>query len=354
MAGSPVAPLADPSVRRVAYVRARVGLGDLLCTVPALRALRAARPDVRLTFVTWPETAPVVGRFRAYVDELLPFPGYPGIPERTPRPDLFDAFLAAAAARRFDLALQAYGDRPAANEVTALVPARRTGGFAARGFTGSGALHLPYPDRVHEIHRHLRLVEHLGVPPGADDTPEFPVRVADLTAYAALGRAHGLREGRYAVLHPGATCASRRWPPERFAAVADALAERAGLRIVVTGVRGEEAVTAALARHARTPVVDLTGRTTLGAFACLLRGAALLVANDTGAAHLAAATGTPSVTVFLSGDPVRWAHRGRRHRALSAGVACSPCPHLTCPIDFRCAHALAPGTVVAAALALLG
>ena len=68
-------PLVDPAVRRVALVRLRVGLGDLLCSLPALRRLRAARPDLRVGLVTWPETAEVVARMGEAVDELMPFPG---------------------------------------------------------------------------------------------------------------------------------------------------------------------------------------------------------------------------------------------------------------------------------------
>jgi ADP-heptose:LPS heptosyltransferase len=154
------------------------------------------------------------------------------------------------------------------------------------------------------------------------------------------------------VLHPGASSPSRWWPAARFAQVADGLHAR-GLRVVVTGVRGEEAITAEVARRASAPVVDLTARTPLGLFACVLTDAALLVVNDTGAAHLAAATRTPSVTLFLAGDPVRWAYRDPRHRIARAGVPCSPCPHLECPIDFRCAHRVPAEAVLAQADALL-
>jgi ADP-heptose:LPS heptosyltransferase len=100
----------------------------------------------------------------------------------------------------------------------------------------------------------------------------------------------------------------------------------------------------------RAPAVDLAGRTSLGGVAALLEGAALQVCSDTGAAHVAAAVGTPSAVVFLSGDPVRWAHPG--HRVARVPVECSPCRHLACPIDHRCATRLAPADVLAAVDAL--
>jgi ADP-heptose:LPS heptosyltransferase len=98
----------------------------------------------------------------------------------------------------------------------------------------------------------------------------------------------------------------------------------------------------------RAPATDLTGATSLGGLAALLRDSAVLVGNDTGTAHLAAAVGARTVTVFLPGDPVRWAHTGPRHRAVVADVPCAPCPHLECPIDFRCATSVQPPDVLAA------
>lgn len=346
-----IPPLADPAVHRIAVVRLRVGLGDLLCSAPALHRLRAARPDVRVTLVTWAETASVVRRMGRLVDELLPFPGIDGIPDRTPDPAGWEPFLAAARGRRFDLALQMYGDRPAANRVTAALGARLTGGFAPTGWQPPAAdrhRFLRYPRELHEVDRHVRLLEHLGLPVGDPAPMQFPVTPADEAEHAATLARHRLRPGRYAVLHPGASSPTRRWPAGHFAAVGDALAGD-GWSVVVTGVPGERTIGAEVTARMRAPAVDLTGVTRLGGLAALLRDCAVLVGNDTGTAHLAAAVGAASVTVFLAGDPVRWAHRGPRQRTVSADVPCAPCPHLACPIDFRCAASVPPEAVAAPA-----
>lgn len=334
--------LRDPRLRRIALVRLSVGLGDLICSAPAWRALRRTRPDLRITVVTWSETAPVLARLRRYADELLPFPGYPGIPERPPQPEALPDFLVAAHARHFDLAVQCYGDNPRANEVTELLGANRIAGFRPGGWEPARdpGLHVPYPRETHEVDRHLRLMERLGaeVPPGAGEL-EFPLRAADHAEWARLRDRFGLRPGEYAVLHPGAGASSRRWPPERFAEVGDALARR-GLRIVLGGVRAERYRTGRVAAAMTQPSLDLAGRTSLGGYALLLREAHVLVGNDTGATQLAAAVGGRTVTVFLAGDPVRWAHPPPRHRIARVEVGCNPCPHLDCPIDFRCAYRL--------------
>jgi ADP-heptose:LPS heptosyltransferase len=343
------APLADPSVRSVLLVRLRVGLGDLLCTVPAVRALRAARPDLHVALATWPEMAGVLARLPE-VDELVPFPGVDGIPERPPDGS-FDRWCSEVSARGFDLALQVYGDNPAANLVTARTGARLVGGFAPTrgGLHLDPALHVPYPHSLHEVERHLRLLEHLGLPPGADRALSWPVRPDDEGARERLG----LPPGPYAVLHPGATSSSRRWPVERFAEVGDALAGD-GLQVLVGGVPAEAGTTAALVDALSCGALDLTGRTTLGEYAVLLRDADVVVANDTGTAHLSAAVGGRVVTVFLSGDPVRWRHPEHLQRVARADVGCNPCPHLDCPIDHRCATRVSAQEVLAAARAIRG
>lgn len=340
---------------RVAVVRLRTGLGDLMCGVPALRALRSRLPNARVTLVTYPEMADVVARMSSWVDELLAFPGYPGIPERPPHPDAWAAWVAAARERRFDLALQAYGANTAANAVTAALGATRTGGFFVPGaWDADLEVSIPYPQHLHEVDRHLALMTHLGAPPADRGELELPIRADEERAHTALLARTGLRPGGYALVHPGATSASRRWPAERFAQVGDALAAR-GLAVAVTGVAGEEALTGAVTAGMRAPGLDLCGATTLGGAAALCRDAALVVANDTGTGHIAAAAGTPSVTVFLSGDPRRFGPRARgaAGRVARVQVECNPCAHLVCPIDHRCALRLDPARVVAEADAAL-
>jgi ADP-heptose:LPS heptosyltransferase len=127
-----------------------------------------------------------------------------------------------------------------------------------------------------------------------------------------------------------------------------------GLEVAIVGTRAERALGRSVVEAMRAPAVDLCGRTGLGALAALLADARLLVGNDSGPAHLAAALGTPSVTLFLSGDPVRWSYDSERHRVARVQVECNPCPHLSCPIDHRCASRLHVGAVLAQVDAVLG
>ena len=122
------------------------------------------------------------------------------------------------------------------------------------------------------------------------------------------------------MVHPGARLAPWRWSPAGFAAVGDALAER-GLRVVLSGSEDEAPITAQVAEAMSSPALDLAGRTSLGGLGALVDGARLLVTNDTGASHVAAALRTPSVVVFTASDPRRWAPLdGALHRIASAPV----------------------------------
>ncbi len=304
-----------PAPRRVAVLRA-LQLGDMLCAVPALRALRAGLPDAHITLVGLPWARTFADRFSHYVDDLLVLPGYPGLPEMSPDVRALPGFLAAAQARRFDLAVQMHGSGTITNPLLELLGANRTAGFyTPGGYVPDPDRFLPYPEDQPEIRRALRLVEFLGLPPLGEHL-ELPLCPEDSAALANVSGARGLRPGDYVCIHPGARAADRRWSPLAFARVADALGET-GLQVVLTGAKEEADVTRAVADATRRRPLDLTGQTTLGALAALFSRARLLVCNDTGVSHVAVALGTPSVVLFTGSDPARWAPLNtHRHRPI--------------------------------------
>ncbi len=316
--------LVDPLPRRVAVFRA-LQLGDLLCTIPALRALRTALPGARITLLGLPWARSFVERFHHYVDFFLEFPGYPGLPERPAQIHQLPEFMAAVQREEFDLLIQMHGSGTITNPLVACFGARRVAGFYLPGHFCPDADHfLPYPERVPEVWRHLRLMEFLGVKPQGEHL-EFPVHPADRRALRALPGAEALRPGTYVCVHPGARAASRRWPAERFGAVADRLAAK-GLRVVLTGTREEKPLTAAVAGAMGRQPIDLVGRTDLGSLAALLEGARLLLCNDTGVSHLAAALRVPSVVVFHGmADVEGWPPLDRvRHRVVCRVTTVTP------------------------------
>ena len=312
--------LADPRIggevpERIVILRA-LQLGDLLCAVPAFRAIRSAWPAAEIVLIGLPWAQAFAERFGIYLDGFRAFPGYPGLPETPPDEARYAEFAAAIRAERFDLAIQLHGSGSFVNQVVADLAARRAAGFFLPGdVIPDPELFIPWPETGLEINRLLTLVDALGVPRRGDHL-EFPVRTLDRDTLHAIAGVADLVPGAYICVHPGASVPARRWPAEHFAAVADALADR-DFRIVLTGSAAEADLTRAVAGAMRHPALDLAGRTELGALAALIDGSRLLVSNDTGVAHLAVARKVPSVIISTGTNPDRWAPIDRsRHRVL--------------------------------------
>lgn len=291
--------------RRVLVMRCLRGLGDLLCTVPALRALRSALPGARIDLLGLGSSASFAERFDAYVDELVEFTGFPGIPESPPDVHRLPGFLARVHARRYDAVLQMHGNGRVSNILAVALGAPVTAGFYEPGaYLPDERWFLPYPEGIHEARRLLVLTSFLGVPPAGEHL-ELPLTPEERDDAGRMLDEAGV-SGEYAVIHPGAQNVRRRWSTEAFAQAADRLADR-GLHVVLTGTPAEAHVTRHAAALMRASVADLAGRTGLGQFGALVRGARVLLTNDTGASHVAAALRVPSVVVFTGeSEPERW------------------------------------------------
>ena len=328
-------------------------LGDLLCAVPALRALRAAAPRARITLIglAWAET--LAARFAHYVDDFIAFPGWPGFPEQPCAVAALPAFLQIVQARRFDLALQMHGSGRLSNPLVAAFGARRTAGFFVPGeYCPDTETFQPWREE-HEIRRYLGLMRALGAP-SQGSLLEFPLHDADRRSLDGVRALRPVIDRDYVVVHPGAQLPSRRWHAERFAEAADALGDD-GYAIVLTGTANEAPLTRSVAAAMRHAALDAAGATTLGAVAALIDGARLLVANDTGVGHIAAARRTPSVIVACGSDVGRWMPLDTAlHRVLHQPIECRPCAHVRCPIGHPCAAGVRTENVIGTARALLG
>ena len=257
----------------VAVALRPLGLGDLLTGVPAIRGIRAAVPDHTLVLATTPALAPLAGLIDA-VDEVLPAAELEPLDWAGPPPQL---------------AVDLHGKGPLSHVVVADLHPERLLTFDSPGYPGP----TWYADE-HEVGRWCRLVsEGLGVPcdPDALDlaVPPGPPVAAGVT-----------------VVHPGAAYPGRRWPPERFAAVARHLAD-AGHDVRITGGPAERELAQTVATAAGLPDdAVLAGRTTSLELAGVVAAARLVVCGDTGVAHLASAYRRPSVVLFGPVSPALW------------------------------------------------
>ena len=336
--------LAAP-IDRIAVFRALM-LGDMLCATPALRAVRAALPGAEITLVGLPWARSLAQRLGC-VDHFVEFPGYPGLPERACDLRAFPAFIQDMKARDLDIVLQLHGSGGISNPLIALFRGRQSAGFRSR--TGwwppdEAGRFIPWPERVHEIERLLALTDRLGMPRRGLHL-DYPVSDDDRTELAALWPA--MAQARpYVCIHAGAQLSSRRWPVDRFAAVADVIAEQ-GRTVVLTGSAQETELVAELAARMRRPSVNLAGRTSLWTLGALVEGAERVVCNDTGISHIAAALRRPSLVVSSGSDVSRWAPLdAERHQVLWHDLPCRPCGYAVCPEQHDCARAVTVDDVV--------
>jgi len=313
-----------------------LGLGDLLTGLPALRGLRTALPDRRIVLAA-PRWLEPVARLSGALDAVVD-----------------TAPLAVPAVPAPELAVNLHGRGPESTAALRATGPRRLWAF---GLPDGPAHRVAAPVDVsgrveHETRRWCRLLAWYGVPcdPGDLRLPR-PVLSASApdTPFAPSGMP-GTRASPV-IVHPGGAAPARRWPPERWAAVARRLTA-AGWPVVITGGRHEVDVARRVARLAGLPATSvLAGRTDLLELCGLVCDAALLLAADTGIGHLATAYGTPSVLLFGPVSPAEWGPPASRpiHRSLWSGRpgdprATSPDPGLL---------ALAVDDVTRAALDLL-
>jgi lipopolysaccharide heptosyltransferase II len=335
------------------------GMGDVLMTSPAFRALGESHPARRITVLT-SSAGGTITPLLPGVDETIVYDA-PWMKATPPRADAADdaRMIARLRDHDFDAAVifttHTQSPLPAALMCfLAGIPARlaycRENPYQLLtdwvGEPDAGA-----PSR-HEVERHLDLVRTAGAVT-ADDriVMEIPER-ARRSARAALHAVPVDTFRPWALLHPGATAPSRRYPPEHFARVASALAVH-GVTPVFTGAASELPLVDEIRAMSAGGSVSLAGRLDVPSLAALIDAAPALITNNTGPAHIAAATGTPVVVLYaltnLQHQPWR-----ARSRVLSYDVPCHGCYRSVCPEGHHlCLRGVAPESVVDATLELL-
>jgi ADP-heptose:LPS heptosyltransferase len=272
--GGPTRGRPTPDRPRLLVLRA-LGLGDLLTGVPALRALRQAYPDHELVLAA-PRVLEPLAELAGAADRVLDATGLSPVPWDGEAPDL---------------AVNLHGRGPQSHGLLAALRPRRLVAFGCPDASHEGPA---WRAEEHEVRRWCRLLEeslHLSADPRdlGLPVPQTPAAVPGAV-----------------VVHPGAAYPARRWPPQRFAAVAR-WAVLAGHDVVVTGGPDEVGLAEEVRRRADLPRrAVLAGRTDLTQLAAQIASARLLVSGDTGVAHLASAFSTPSVLLFGPTAPSRW------------------------------------------------
>lgn len=321
-------------------VRAPNWVGDAVLSIPALKSLRQRFPSARITLLA---RAWVAGLFQssAFLDRIWRLsPNWVANVRRT-RQARFDTGI---------LLTNSFGS----------AVAMRAGGVTERiGYATemrSALLTRPVslePGKHHQTHYYLNLLESAFGPGPAPDIGMTPSeeerdRARRVLTQAGLGDAQ-----RLLVLSPGAAFGSaKRWTEAGFAGLADRL-ESEGFRTVIVGSAAEREIGDRVAALMHRPATNLAGQTDLETLVGLLASAALVVTNDSGPMHVAAALGTPTLGIFGATDPEVTGPVGPRTRVVSHEVECSPCLLRNCPIDHRCMEGLSVERVFEASCSLV-
>jgi ADP-heptose:LPS heptosyltransferase len=312
-------------------------VGDVLLAGPAVRALAASATEV--TFLSAPGAGAAAGLLPG-VDRVVTFaaPWILADPAPVDGPAV-DRLVATVRELAVDEAVVFTSFHQSALPLALLLRLAGVRRIAAISEDYPGSLldvRHRVPDDLHEVERALSLAQAAGYRLPATDDNRLRVRLPDPSAPGGPGGRRdpaplGPLPDGYVVVHPGASVPARTWAPDRFAE-AVAVLGAAGLTVVVTGTAAEADLTARVAAGHRG-AVDAAGLLDLAALANVLRGAAAVVVGNTGPAHLAAAVGTPVVSVFPPTVPaVRWRPWGVPHVLLGdQGIACAGCRARCCP-----------------------
>ena len=339
-------------------------LGDVLMTTPAIRALKASQPRRRITLLTssaGAKVAPLVPE----IDDFIVYDS-PWINLTAPRANSRPEYEMADELRRrqFDAAaiFTVYSQNPlpaACLCYLADIPLRLAHCHENPYQLLTEWVHDPEPQQFirHEVQRQLDLVASVGAASGASSEDEHLSLAipAGATGYAlSLLDEVGLnRERPWLVIHPGVTALSRRYPPESYAEVARRLVVEKGYQVVFTGTGGEGELVGQIQSDMGAPSISVVDRLDLGQMAALLALSPLLIANNTGPVHVAAAVGTPVVDLYALTNPQHtpWAVP---HRVLCHDVPCKYCYRSVCPEGHHdCLRLVTPEAVVQAAGELL-
>ncbi len=312
-------------------------IGDVTLALPLATRLRQAYPQARIAWAVEPAAAPLLWRHPA-IDAVVTF-------DRARGARAFLPFVREVRAVRAQLALDLQ------RHLKSGIVSRASGAAVRLGFHRRNARegnwlfnthHLePMPHLSSKLRQFQAFGDWLGIPEVAVD---FGLRLSEGEQHRVEELLAGI-ERPFAVAFVGASWDSKLWFPERTAEVAEALAER-GMRTVLVGGRDDSAFAAAVVRAARTPVLDLAGRITLRDLIGIFARARVAFGPDTGPMHIAAAVGTPVVSLWGATSPARSAPWGNEARVILGSAPCSPCYRRRCPIGRICMEAISVESVV--------
>ena len=328
-------------------------IGDVLLSTPVIKALRENYPNAYMAMVVSPYAKDIVDG-NPYLDEVIIY-DKEGSHKSWPRSIKFSRNLKK---KRFDLAIILHPTNRV-HLVTFFAGIRRRIGYDRKlGFLLTDRIeHTKQLGEKHELEYALDLVRYLGIEPKDKNLfmpikPESEKRVEELFQQGGINKTDKLL-----AIHPGASCPSKIWPNERFADAAARLIERYGFKVLVIAGPKDLALAQSVIKHMHKPAVNLAGKTSVSQLASVLKRCNLFISNDSGPVHIAAALGTPVISIFGRNQkglsPTRWGPTGKKDKILHKEVGCIECLAHNCTKKFACIKAITVDDVINATDSIL-
>jgi predicted lipopolysaccharide heptosyltransferase III len=322
-------------------------IGDVLLATPTVRAIKAARPEVRVTMMVNRGTEDVLSA-NPDVDEIMVLDK--GSLTAQSR------LIAGLRGRQFDTVIDLTdGDRSAFLTWISGAPVRI--GFndehrwRGRYYT---QVVQPVPGVRHRVDRDLEALKFMSIQAGSNNPHLWLTPEEKNSADLLLDQLGVQRSQSIVILQPGARYWFKAWPAERFAELADRLTSQYGYQVLIGGSDQDIDLAQQIRQMTKSSPVIMAGRTTIKQFASIAKTSALFVGSDSGAMHIASAVGTPVVALFGPSNPREWAPRGGPVEVLYKEIDCRSCFHPTCTRgEENCMRLIAVHEVFAAAQRLL-
>ena len=329
-------------MRKILIIKLRY-IGDVLLATPTVRAIKAARPDVRVTMMVNRGTEDVLTG-NPDIDEIVVLDKESLAAQ--------SRLMAGLRSRRFDWVIDLTdGDRSAFLSWVSGAPVR-IGFNDEHRWRGKYYTQVvqPVPGVQHRIDRDLEALKPLDIQGGSKD-PQLWLTPEEMNSADQLLDQLGVQRSQpIVVLQPGARYWFKAWPPERFAELADQLTSQYGCQVLIGGSNQDIDLAQQIQQKAKSSPIVMAGRTTIKQFAAIAKKSALFVGSDSGAMHIASAVGTPVVALFGPSNPREWGPRGGPVEVLYKEIDCRSCFHPTCMRgEENCMRLIAVHEVVAAA-----